>query len=104
MPDQRIVLSTAGSREEAQRIARALVERHLAACVNVVPISSTYWWRGKLEQSEEHLLVIKTMIDALDGVQTAIRELHSYEMPEFIVLGIDRGAREYLQWIEGCVR
>ncbi len=105
MTEKRIVLSTAGSKDEAQKIARALVERHLAACVNVLgPVSSTFWWRGKLEQGEEHLLVIKTMHDALDRVHAAIKELHSYDLPEFLVLTIDHGGREYLQWIEGCVR
>ncbi len=105
MTEKRIVFSTAGSKDEAQKIAHALVERHLAACVNVVgPISSTYWWSGKVERADEHLLIIKTMADALEQLQSAVKELHSYEVPEFIVLGIDDGSREYLQWIEGCVR
>ena len=105
MTEKRIVLTTTGSREEAQKIARALVDRHLAACVNITgPIESVYRWKGQVETASEHLLVIKTMADALERVQQAIRELHSYELPEFIVLGIEAGGREYLQWIEGCVR
>ena len=105
MTEKRIVLTTTGSREEAQKIARAVVDRNLAACVNITgPIESVYRWKGKVETANEHLLVIKTMADALERVQQAIRELHSYELPEFIVLGIEAGGREYLQWIESCVR
>ncbi len=105
MTEKRIVLTTAESKEQGQKIARALVQRHHAACVNVVgPISSAYWWQGKMEESEEYLLVIKTMEDAVPSVQKAIKELHSYAMPEVIVLCIESGSREYLQWIEGCVR
>ena len=105
MTEKRIVLTTTGSREEAQKIARALVDRHLAACVNITgPIESVYRWKGKVETANEHLLVIKTMADALERVQQTVRELHSYELPEFIVLGIEAGGREYLQWIESCVR
>src|SRR5260221_10274395 len=101
----RIVLSAAGSKEEAQKIARALVDQHHAACVNIVgPMESTFWWKGKRHDETEYLLVIKTMDDALDHVRNAIRELHSYELPEFTVLCVDSGSREYLDWIEGCVR
>ena len=105
MTEKTIVLTTAASKEEAQKIARALVERHAAACVNIVgPMESMYWWKGKLETSSEHLLIVKTMADALDTVQKIVREMHTYELFEFLVLGIEAGNREYMQWIESCVR
>ena len=104
MSDKKIVLTTAGSREEAEKIAHALVERHLAACVNIVgPIHSVYRWRGKVESANEHLLLIKTTAARFDAVATAIRELHSYDLPECIELAIESGSAEYLEWIEQSV-
>lgn len=100
MSDKKLVLSTAGSREEAEKIAQALVERRLAACVNLVgPIQSVYRWQGKVETATEHLLVIKTTAGLFDAVAKAIRELHSYELPECIQLPIEAGSAEYMKWI-----
>jgi periplasmic divalent cation tolerance protein len=100
MTDKQIVLTTAGSKEEARNIAHALVERKLAACVNIVPkIESIYRWQGKVETAEECLLVIKTTAAASDKVRDAIRELHSYELPECFSILIDAGSEEYLKWI-----
>ncbi|HJS99360.1 MAG TPA: divalent-cation tolerance protein CutA [Terriglobales bacterium] len=104
MSNKKIVLTTAGSREEAEKIAYALVERRLAACVNIVgPIYSVYRWQGKVESADEHLLVIKTMAAHFDAVAKAIQELHSYELPECIELSIEGGSAEYLEWIEQSV-
>jgi periplasmic divalent cation tolerance protein len=99
MTDKRIVLTTAGSREEAGKIARALVERQLAACVNVAQIESVYRWKGKVESAAEWLLMVKTTAAALHRVQAAIKELHSYELPECLQIAIDGGSEEYLAWI-----
>ena len=97
-----VMLSTAGARDEAERIARALVDERLAACVNVVaPITSIYRWKGAVERAEEVLLVVKTRTALTARVATRIRELHSYELPEAIVLPIDGGAADYLAWIAG---
>jgi periplasmic divalent cation tolerance protein len=105
MTDKRIVLCTAGSEEEARKIARHLMERELAACVNVVPqIESIYRWEGKVESSQEWLLVIKTTAERFPAVRDAIRELHSYELPECIAISIDDGAADYLDWIENSVK
>jgi periplasmic divalent cation tolerance protein len=105
MTDARLVLSTAGSQDEAQKIAQALVERRLAACVNVIPqIESIYRWQGKVESAQEWLLLIKTTAERLSGVQEAIRELHSYELPECIAITIEDGSVPYLQWIEQSVK
>jgi periplasmic divalent cation tolerance protein len=100
MTDKRIVLSTAGSQEEAQKIAQALVERRLAACVNIVgPIHSVYRWKGAVESAPEHLLIIKTTAAAFPQVRAALRELHSYELPECVMLNIEAGSEDYLKWI-----
>jgi len=104
MSNKKLVLTTAGSREEAEKIAQALVERRLAACVNLVgPIQSVYRWQGKVETAAEHLLVIKTTAGLFDAVAKAIRELHSYELPECIQLPIEAGSAEYMKWIEESV-
>ena len=100
MSNARIVLTTAGSQEEAKKIAHALVERRLAACVNIVPqIESTYRWQGKVETATEWLLVIKTQASAFEGVRDAIKELHSYDLPECVMLEVEAGSSEYLSWI-----
>jgi periplasmic divalent cation tolerance protein len=100
MTRNKLVLTTTGSRDEAQRIARILVERQLAACVNIVPgIESIYRWQEKIEHAEECLLLIKTTRSAFEGVRDAIKELHSYELPECICIEIEDGSAEYLKWI-----
>jgi periplasmic divalent cation tolerance protein len=105
MTDKRIVLSTAGSEDEARKFARHLVERQLAACVNIVPqIESIYRWQGKVESSQEWLLLIKTTAERFPAVRDAIRELHSYELPECIALSIEDGSPDYLQWLADSVR
>jgi periplasmic divalent cation tolerance protein len=104
MTDKRIVLSTAGSEEEARRIAQALVERRLAACVNIVgPIHSVYRWKGAVESASEHLLIIKTTAAAFPRVRDAIGEMHSYELPECVMLSIEAGSDDYLKWIAESV-
>ena len=105
MTDKRIILSTAGSREEAERIAGALIERRLAACVNVVgPIASIYRWQGAVERAEEFLLLIKSTAAQFGAVATAIKELHSYDVPECIELPITAGSDAYLHWLAENVK
>ncbi|MGA3212623.1 MAG: divalent-cation tolerance protein CutA [Terriglobales bacterium] len=100
-----IVLTTAGTRDEARRIAHALVERRLAACANIVgPIESVYRWNNTVNVSEEWLLLIKTTASAFPAVNQAISELHSYELPECIQLPIEGGSSKYLQWIAESVK
>jgi periplasmic divalent cation tolerance protein len=100
MTDARIILTTAGSQEEAGKIAYALVERRLAACVNIVPrIESVYRWQGKVETAQEWLLLIKTQAGLFERVRDAIKELHSYELPECVMLEVSAGTEEYLDWI-----
>jgi periplasmic divalent cation tolerance protein len=100
MTEARIVLTTAGSADEARKIAGALVDRKLAACVNIVPhIESVYRWKGNVERAEECLLIIKTRANAFAGVRATIQALHSYEMPEVIMLDVREGDPQYLEWI-----
>jgi periplasmic divalent cation tolerance protein len=100
MTDKLLVLTTTGSESEARKIAEMLVERRLAACVNILPrIHSIYRWQGNVESAEESLLLVKTSKENEAHVQAAIRELHSYELPECISIPIEGGSVEYLQWI-----
>jgi periplasmic divalent cation tolerance protein len=104
MTDKRIVLTTASSEEEAYKIARALVDRRLAACVNVVPqIASIYRWQEKVEEAREWLLIVKTTASAFGQVRQAIAELHSYDLPECLCLTVEDGSPDYLQWITESV-
>lgn len=104
MTDKILVLTTAGSSEEARRLADALVERRLAACVNILKgVQSIYWWKGKTEESEEWMLLIKTTAAMFDRVQQTIQELHSYELPECLRISIEDGCPAYLKWIEESV-
>jgi periplasmic divalent cation tolerance protein len=93
-----IILSTAGE-SEAPVIAKALVEERLAACVNITGVTSVYRWKGDLCQDREQLLIIKTIRERVDAVISRIVALHSYELPEMIVLPITGGYLPYLQWL-----
>jgi periplasmic divalent cation tolerance protein len=100
MADHLQVQTTAGSEEEAERIGAALVERHLAACVQVLgPISSRYRWQGEVETAREWICVVKTEASRYPEVEVAIRELHSYEEPEIVATPIVAGSAGYLNWI-----
>jgi periplasmic divalent cation tolerance protein len=99
-----VALSTVGSAEQADRLARALVERRLAACVNVVPgVVSHYRWQGELQRDEERLLVIKTRAERIEALRDALRELHPYELPELVAFEISAGSPEYLKWLDDGV-
>lgn len=101
MPEQDcgVILVTAGSRSQAERIARSLVAAKLAACVTLLPVQSIYTWREEIHQEEEWQLIIKSRLDRFDDLEAKIRELHSYEVPEIIALPILQGSQPYLQWI-----
>jgi periplasmic divalent cation tolerance protein len=102
--DKIIVLTTAGSRQEARTIADALVERKLAACVNIIgPIESVFRWKGDIDSATEFQLLIKTTEAAFEHVCSAVRELHSYELPECVRIPIEDGSAPYLKWIEESV-
>ena len=104
MPDTtcaaRIVLTTAANPGEARILGRALVEEHLAACATLIPaVESIYRWKGNIESSSETMLLLKTGIDQLAALETRLHQLHSYEVPEFLVLPVETGSRAYLNWM-----
>jgi len=100
-----VVLTTAGSEAEASKLANTLVQRELAACVNVLPgVESTYRWNGVVTTDAEWLLVIKTRTDRFEEVRAAIRELHSYELPEVVLIEASRVDPAYRAWVEDSVR
>ena len=100
-----LVLTTTDSEELAIRIGRELVERRLAACVNLVgPVQSVYRWEGQVVCSEERLLILKTRVDRFQQVSSAIRELHTYDVPEVLAVPLSAGDGRYLSWLAGCLR
>jgi periplasmic divalent cation tolerance protein len=100
MSDYSIVLTTMPDDERADELARTLVDERLAACVNVHgPMSSTYRWNQTVEHEAERQLVIKTTSDRLAALERRVRELHPYEVPEFIVVPVEGGSDDYLQWV-----
>jgi periplasmic divalent cation tolerance protein len=100
MSDFEIVLTTCGDRQTAERIAHRLVEQRLAACVNILPgVQSVYRWQGAVQSDPEVLLLIKTKAALIHQVQSTIASLHSYEVPEFLVLRISGGSDAYMAWL-----
>jgi periplasmic divalent cation tolerance protein len=98
--DPVVVLSALGAPPDAERIARALVEERLAACVNIVPgVVSIYRWKGNVEREPELMLVIKTLAQQVDALKKRLLELHPYELPEVVVIPIVGGHGAYLEWI-----
>ena len=100
MTDLILVLTTAPE-DEAETLARTLVEEHLAACVNVqAPMTSVYWWKGKIERDAESQVVIKTTRARLEALAARLAELHSYELPELLVVPVMWGTEGYLAWVK----
>jgi periplasmic divalent cation tolerance protein len=98
------VVTTVGTEEQAYLIARELVARRQAACVNILPgVRSIYRWKGKICKDGELLLLIKTLEEEFEAVAATLRELHSYELPEILSFDVVRGERSFLDWISGCV-
>jgi periplasmic divalent cation tolerance protein len=105
MTDFQIIISTCADREQAERIAHSLLELHLAACINILPgVQSIYRWQGRVESAAEVLMLIKTGTPLVDEVQSTIASLHSYEVPEFLVLSVSSGSEPYLAWLGASLR
>jgi len=105
MTDKIVVLSTCSTAEDAERIARRLVESKVAACVNILPgARSFYHWQGAIEEATEWLLIIKSSRALFDELRAEIERAHSYEVPEIVALPIVEGAVNYLNWLEGGLR
>ena len=100
-----LVLTTVPDRREARRLARRVLTARLAACVGIVPaVESYYWWKGKIEESRELLLLIKTKASAYKNLEKIIRDNHPYDTPEILALPVQKGSEKYLKWLSGEVR
>lgn len=103
--DRIIILITAGSEEEAHRIAESLVKGKKAACVNIVPrLDSLFWWKGDLDSAQESLLLVKTKASLFPEIVELVKRTHSYEVPEIIALPIIAGSEDYLKWLDIACR
>jgi periplasmic divalent cation tolerance protein len=103
MTDIVVILTTVPDSERGEAIARTLVEERLAACVNVLaPMTSLYRWKGSIERAAEHQLIIKTTGAQVSSVEARLRELHPYELPEFLVIDVSGGGAAYLDWLRGA--
>jgi periplasmic divalent cation tolerance protein len=104
-PPVRLVLTTCASPGEASRLARTLVEERLAACATLIPsVQSIYHWQGEIEISTETLLLLKTCPEQLDALEARLHQLHSYQTPEFLVLGVEGVSHSYLEWLQSVLR
>jgi len=103
MPDSNS-MTTVASLDEGNKIARRLVEEHLAACVSLIPaIQSVYRWQGSVESATEVLLLIKSGLEQLPALETRLHQLHGYETPEFLVLDVESGSHRYLEWLRASL-
>ena len=105
MGDEIIVLITASTRDEAAKIGTALVDEHLAACVNIVPeVRSLFFWEGRTQDAQETLLICKSRLPRMEQLVLRVKSLHSYTVPEVIALPIVAGSREYLDWVKDATQ
>jgi periplasmic divalent cation tolerance protein len=101
MTDKIVVFTTCGSEEEARTLASALIEKRMAACVNITsPVTSVYRWKGVLEQTQEWMLIIKSRRERFEELRHVLETAHSYELPEVLALPVVEGSPNYLTWVE----
>ena len=101
MTDAIQVVTTAATKADAQAIATAVVGKRLAACAQVIgPITSTYWWQGKIETADEWLCIMKSRQDLYKALEKAIRQVHPYEVPEILAFPVVLGSQDYLEWMD----
>ena len=99
-----IVMVTTASKQEAEKIAQRLLDKRLIACANIVgPVSSLFYWSGKMERTEEYLIFMKSRRNAFEKLEETVKALHSYEVPEILVLPIVEGSKAYLRWLGSCL-
>jgi len=104
MSEYAIVLITTPDEEMAAKIAKSLVKNQLAACVSIIPqVRSIYRWEGEICDDNEVQLIVKTVTEVFDQVQRVVKDIHSYDIPEIMLLPIENGSEDYLQWIDNCV-
>lgn len=99
-----LIYCTCPNQDIAELIARQLIDERLAACVNILPgVTSVYEWEGQIEFAQEHLLLIKSQASRYPAIEKTIKSLHPYQLPEIIAVEIDRGSKEYMNWIDSCM-
>ncbi|NIS81960.1 MAG: divalent cation tolerance protein CutA [Anaerolineales bacterium] len=99
-----IVLVTTATRDEAEKITPRLLEQKLIACANIIgPVSSVFWWKGKINRESEFLVLMKTRLDLFEKVAKTIKQMHSYEEPEIIAVPITKGEQSYLNWLNSSL-
>lgn len=97
------VYITASSKDEAEKIARALLEKKLAACVNIFPIKSFFWWQNEIQSAEEYAMIVKTRSEKFSELRDFVKSIHSYTVPCICSFSVERGLREFLDWIDKTV-
>lgn len=103
-PQPRIVLTTESTLEEANKLGRSLVEERLVACATLLPVvQSIYYWKDQLQSAPETMILLKTTSDKLEALEARLRQLHSYRVPEFLVLPVEHGSSAYLEWMFGAL-
>lgn len=103
--DYAIVLVTTANREEAEKISKALLDEKLIACANIIgPTHSLFWWNEKIDEAQEHIILMKTRKDLFSKLSERIKALHSYEIPEIIATPIIKGFKPYLEWLNNSLR
>lgn len=100
-----IVLVTASSREEAEKIVQSLLEEKLIACANITsPVFSLFWWQGKIDSAQEHIIIMKTRMNLFNRLAERVKTLHSYQVPEIIAIPIVSGYKPYMEWLESSLK
>lgn len=94
---------TAPSKDEAEKIAKILLEKRLAACVNIFPVKSYFWWEEKIDEAEEYAMIVKTRSEKFSEIREVVKDIHSYSVPCICAIPIERGLKEFLDWIDETV-
>ena len=103
-PKACIVLTTESTLDEGNRLGRTLVEERLVACATLLPVvQSIYYWNDQIQSAPETMVVLKTSVDKLEELETRLRQLHTYRVPEFLVVPVEYGSRDYLDWLFGVL-
>jgi periplasmic divalent cation tolerance protein len=96
-----VVLVTTSNKEEAEKIARSLLDKRFISCANIIgPVCSLFWWQGKIDEAQEHLILMKTRKDLFSRVSERVKALHSYKVPEIIAIPMVEGSKDYLEWLD----
>lgn len=100
-----VVLVTTSNKEEAEKIANSLLNEKLIACANIIgPVHSLFWWTGKIERTEEYIILMKSRESLFDKLSERVKALHSYDVPEIIALPVVKGYKAYVEWLDSCLK